>query len=61
MNRSGPIRETLVKASYEPGVLSPEHYGEMIDRELKQWGAIVQRHRRADEDLIEHVAEEEPQ
>ncbi len=21
--------------------MSPEQYGEMIDRELKQWGAIV--------------------
>jgi tripartite-type tricarboxylate transporter receptor subunit TctC len=41
MNKSGPIRDTLHAASYEPGVLSPEEYGEMIDRELKQWGAIV--------------------
>jgi hypothetical protein len=41
MNQSGPIRDTLVTASYEPGVMSPEQYGEMIDRELKQWGAIV--------------------
>ena len=22
-------------------MMSPEQYGEMIDRELKQWGAIV--------------------
>jgi tripartite-type tricarboxylate transporter receptor subunit TctC len=41
MNRSGPIHDTLVAASYEPGVMSGEQYGEMIDRELKQWGAIV--------------------
>lgn len=41
MNKSGPIRDTLVAASYEPGVTTPEQYGEMIDRELKQWGAIV--------------------
>jgi tripartite-type tricarboxylate transporter receptor subunit TctC len=41
MNRSGPVHDTLVNASYEPGVMSPEQYGEMIDRELKQWGAIV--------------------
>jgi len=41
MNQSGPIRDTLVTASYEPGVMSSEQYGEMIDRELKQWGAIV--------------------
>jgi tripartite-type tricarboxylate transporter receptor subunit TctC len=41
MNQSGPIRDTLVAASYDPGLLSPEAYGEMIDRELKQWGAIV--------------------
>jgi len=31
----------LIKASYEPGKLSPKAYGDMIDRELKQWGAIV--------------------
>ena len=41
MNRSGPVHDTLVTASYEPGVMSPEQYGEMIDRELGQWGAIV--------------------
>jgi tripartite-type tricarboxylate transporter receptor subunit TctC len=41
MNGSGPIHDTLVSASYEPGQMSPEQYGEMIDRELKQWGAIV--------------------
>jgi tripartite-type tricarboxylate transporter receptor subunit TctC len=41
MNQSGPIHDTLMAASYEPGVLSPEQYGEMIDRELQQWGAIV--------------------
>jgi tripartite-type tricarboxylate transporter receptor subunit TctC len=41
MNSSGSIHDTLIKASYEPGTLSPKAYGEMIDRELKQWGAIV--------------------
>jgi tripartite-type tricarboxylate transporter receptor subunit TctC len=41
MNQSGPIRETLLAASYEPGTLSPEEYGAMIDRELQQWVAIV--------------------
>jgi tripartite-type tricarboxylate transporter receptor subunit TctC len=41
MNRSGPVHGTLVGASYEPGVMPPEQYGEMIDRELAQWGAIV--------------------
>jgi len=41
MNRSGPVHDTLVGASYEPGVMSPEEYGAMIDRELDQWGAIV--------------------
>lgn len=41
MNRSGNIRDRLVAASYEPGVLSPAGYGEMIDRELTQWGKIV--------------------
>jgi tripartite-type tricarboxylate transporter receptor subunit TctC len=41
MNQSGAVRDTLVAASYEPGVMSAEQYGEMIDRELAQWGAIV--------------------
>jgi tripartite-type tricarboxylate transporter receptor subunit TctC len=41
MNRSGPVHDTLAGASYEPGVMSPEEYGAMIDRELDQWGAIV--------------------
>ena len=41
MNRSGPVHDTLVSASYEPGVMSSEQYGDMIDRELAQWGAIV--------------------
>jgi tripartite-type tricarboxylate transporter receptor subunit TctC len=41
MNRSGPVHDTLASASYEPGVMSPEEYGAMIDRELDQWGAIV--------------------
>lgn len=42
MNASGPIREKLLQASYEPGTLSPEEYGAMIDRELKLWGDVVQ-------------------
>jgi tripartite-type tricarboxylate transporter receptor subunit TctC len=42
MNTSGPIREKLLDASYEPGTLSPEAYGAMIDRELKLWGDVVQ-------------------
>ena len=41
MNASGSIRDRLVQASYEPGTVSPEQYGAMIDRELNQWGAIV--------------------
>ena len=41
MNGSGTVRDTLIGASYEPGVMSPEEYGAMIDRELEQWGAIV--------------------
>jgi tripartite-type tricarboxylate transporter receptor subunit TctC len=41
MNRGGPVHDTLVGASYDPGVMSPEDYGAMIDRELDQWGAIV--------------------
>ena len=41
MNASGPIRERLMQASYEPGTLSPQQYGEMIDRELALWGAVV--------------------
>jgi tripartite-type tricarboxylate transporter receptor subunit TctC len=41
LNSSGPIAERLVAASYVPGTLSPEQYGAMIDRELKQWGDIV--------------------
>ena len=36
-----PDPRPLVEASYDPGVMSPAEYGEMIDRELKQWGAIV--------------------
>jgi tripartite-type tricarboxylate transporter receptor subunit TctC len=42
MNASGPIRERLLQASYEPGTLSPQDYGAMIDRELKLWGDVVQ-------------------
>jgi tripartite-type tricarboxylate transporter receptor subunit TctC len=42
MNTSGPIRDRLIQASYEPGTISPEEYGAMIDRELKLWGDIVQ-------------------
>jgi tripartite-type tricarboxylate transporter receptor subunit TctC len=41
LNSSGNIHDRLVGASYVPGTSSPEQYGEMIDRELKQWGAIV--------------------
>jgi tripartite-type tricarboxylate transporter receptor subunit TctC len=41
LNSSGPIHDRLVDASYEPGTMTPEQYGAMIDRELKQWGAIV--------------------
>ena len=41
LNTSGKIRDTLVNASYDPGIISPEQYGAMIDRELAQWGAIV--------------------
>ncbi|MBX9826323.1 MAG: tripartite tricarboxylate transporter substrate binding protein [Xanthobacteraceae bacterium] len=41
LNTTGAIRDRLVEASYEPGILSPEQYGEMIDRELKQWGDVV--------------------
>ena len=33
--------------------ISPEQYGAMIDRELTQWGAIVQRNRRAGENVTE--------
>jgi tripartite-type tricarboxylate transporter receptor subunit TctC len=42
MNASGPIRERLLQASYEPGTLSPPDYSAMIDRELKLWGDVVQ-------------------
>jgi tripartite-type tricarboxylate transporter receptor subunit TctC len=42
MNASGAIRDRLVQASYEPGTMSPEEYGAMIDRELKLWGDVVQ-------------------
>jgi tripartite-type tricarboxylate transporter receptor subunit TctC len=41
MNQSGAVHDTLVAASYEPGVMSAEQYAEMIARELAQWGAIV--------------------
>jgi tripartite-type tricarboxylate transporter receptor subunit TctC len=42
MNAGGAIRDRLVQASYEPGTMSPEEYGAMIDRELKLWGDVVQ-------------------
>ena len=42
MNASGAIRERLLAASYEPGTMSPEEYGAMIDRDLKLWGDVVQ-------------------
>jgi tripartite-type tricarboxylate transporter receptor subunit TctC len=41
MNTNGLIRDRLVQASYEPGTMSPEEYGAMIDRELKLWGDVV--------------------
>ncbi len=41
LNTSGKVRDTLVSASYDPGIISPAEYGAMIDRELAQWGAIV--------------------
>jgi tripartite-type tricarboxylate transporter receptor subunit TctC len=41
LNSSGKIRDNLITASYDPGTISPEQYGAMIDRELAQWGAIV--------------------
>ena len=41
MNASGEIRERLIQASYEPGTMSPEEYGAMIDRELILWGNVV--------------------
>ena len=41
LNTSGKVRDTLINASYDPGIISPEQYGAMIDRELTQWGAIV--------------------
>lgn len=41
LNSSGPVRERFVNASYDPGTITPEQYGAMIDRELAQWGAIV--------------------
>ena len=52
-----PDPRQLVDASYVPGTLSPAEYGAMIDRELAQWGDDRARDRRADQDLIEHVAE----
>src|SRR5256885_4856926 len=33
MNTDGPIRQTLINASYEPGTMTPEDYCAMIDRE----------------------------
>ena len=42
MNTDGPSRQTLINASYEPGTMTPEDYGVMIDRELKLWGDVVQ-------------------
>jgi tripartite-type tricarboxylate transporter receptor subunit TctC len=41
LNATGAIRDRLVGSSYEPGTISAEQYGAMIDRELAQWGAIV--------------------
>lgn len=42
LNSSGPIRDRLVAASYDPATGTPEDYGAMIDRELGLWGSIVQ-------------------
>jgi hypothetical protein len=42
INTGGAIRERLLAASYEPGTMSPQDYGAMIDRELKLWGDVVQ-------------------
>jgi tripartite-type tricarboxylate transporter receptor subunit TctC len=42
LNTAGPIRDKLIGASYEPGLMSPEEYGVMIDRELKLWGEVVE-------------------
>jgi tripartite-type tricarboxylate transporter receptor subunit TctC len=42
LNADGPIRDKLTEASYEPGMMSPEDYGAMIDRELKLWGEVVE-------------------
>jgi tripartite-type tricarboxylate transporter receptor subunit TctC len=41
LNTTGAIRDRLVGASYEPGAITSEQYGALIDRELKQWGTIV--------------------
>lgn len=35
LNTVGPIGDKLIEASYEPGMMSPEDYGAMIERELK--------------------------
>jgi tripartite-type tricarboxylate transporter receptor subunit TctC len=40
-NAGGPTRERLLASSYEPGTLSPDDYGAMIDRELERWGSVV--------------------
>jgi len=42
LNAEGAIRDKLVEASYEPGLMTPEEYGAMIDRELKLWGDVVE-------------------
>jgi tripartite-type tricarboxylate transporter receptor subunit TctC len=42
LNTGGAIRDKLVEASYEPGLMSPEEYGAMIERELKLWGDVVE-------------------
>ncbi len=42
LNTAGPIRDKLIEASYEPGLMSPEEYGAMIERELKLWGEVVE-------------------
>lgn len=41
LNGTGPIRETLMQASYEVGTITPEEYAAMIDREIALWGSVV--------------------
>jgi hypothetical protein len=61
MNTSGPIREKLLDASYEPGTLSPEG----LRRHDRSRAQIVGRcgagNRRAREGLIELSPKRKPQ